>query len=408
MSGPNQPPGVLVLARSYPNAELPILGIWAERLTEASTEIARPVVISPVGYVPPGMPVDSFARFRRIPKRDERRGIPIRYPRVPALPGYTLHTLDARLSYPFVRRAAEKLAREHDIRLIHAHFIYPEGVIAARLGRRLGIPVVTTEHAWWTPWMERYASVRRQVLKALPHIRLITAVSDALRRTIVDVAGPDVRVDLLPNMVDEDVFVTPDGSSRDPDRVLFVGVVRHVKGLDILVRAMPHLMRRRPGAHLVVVGDPFFRQYQKDTERVQALVRELGLEERVRFTGGASPAEVAEHMRNAAVLAIPSRRESFPTVTLEALATGTPVVATRCGGPEEILDERVGRLVPVEDPVALAEALGEVMARPAAYPPEVLRTYCIKRWGREATVERLRSVYWGAIGAGDAHSRLSG
>lgn len=389
---------MLVLARTYPNAAIPILGLWAERLTVAATEFARPVVVSPVPYVPPAIPMAAISRFRKVPAYTERSGVPVYHPRVPPLPGYAFHRIEARVLYPFIKRAVDRVVKRHRIDLIHAHFIYPEGVIAARIGRRLGVPVVTTEHALWLPWLDQYPSVRRQVLEALETIEVVTAVSSALSRTILSVS-PGQTVALLPNLVDDAVFQpSSDGVPRDPDRVLFVGVIRHVKGLDVLVHALPILMRRRPNAHVVVVGSAFFRSYTKDLRRVEHLIRDLGLEDRIRFVGQASPSEVAEHMRRSAVLAVPSRRESFSAVTVEALATGTPVVATRCGGPEEIIvDAALGRLVPTEDPNALADALADVMESPELHPALSLRAYAQTRWGHVATVQRLRQIYQRAL-----------
>lgn len=394
VSGAQARPGVLVLARHYPHQALPLTGLWTERMVEASRDVVEPVVVSPVGYVPPGVPIEALSRLRDVPSRETRNHIDVHRPRMPIPPGYLLHRYEARLAYPFVRRAMDRLVEERQISLIHAHFVYPEGVVAARLGRRYGLPVVTTEHAMWLPWMEHHPAVRTQVLEALGDIAMVTVVSKALGRTVRAVAGENVTIRHLPNLVQETVFTPPDSDAgRDPNRVLFVGAVRHVKGLDVLVRALPHLLEARPEAHLVVVGDPFFRQYRKDQEKVRRLIREMGLESKVRFYGGASPAEVAEQMRQSAVLAVPSRREAFSAVILEALATGTPVVATRCGGPEESVEESVGRLVPVEDPPALARALEEVMATPQAFPRSHLRAYCVSRWGRGVTVDRLRRIY---------------
>lgn len=391
-------PGALILSRNFPNRALPLLGLWTERLVRASREVVDPVVVAPVGYVPPGLPLRDFSRFRSIPRSTERGGIPVHHPRVPALPGYLLHRFDARLAYPFVRAVVDRIVERQRISVIHAHFIFPEGVIASQLGERYGLPVVTTEHAMWRPWLERHGSVRRQVLAALPGIDRISVVSQALGRTVRDIAGADTVIELLPNMVEEEVFTLGESEEgRDRSRVTFVGVVRQVKGLDVLVEALPRLIRKRPRAHLVVVGDPFFRRYRKDQEGVQALIRSLDLESRVTFAGPASPQEVAEHMRRSAVVVVPSRRESFPTVIPEALATGTPVVATRCGGPEEAVEDRVGRLVDVEDREGLADALAHVLSSPQDFSPQVLREYAVSRWGRAATVRRLRRIYGAAI-----------
>ena len=303
--------------------------------------------------------------------------------------------------WPAVRRAADALHQERALDLIHAHFIYPDGVLAARLGRRYGVPVMTTEHALWQPWLEQHAAVRRQVLDALSQITVVSVVSAAVGRSVRAVAGDRVRTEILPNVVDEAVFRAPaDGEAWDPDELLFVGAVRHVKGLDVLVRALPLVRARFPSARLTIVGEAFYRQWRRDELAVRRLVRELGLEPWVTFAGAADAAGVAAAMRRSAVLVVPGRRESFSAVAIEALASGTPVVATRCGGPEDILTPDTGRLVPPEDPVALAAALTEVMHRRAGFDRAALRAHAVGRFGVAAGLARLGHLYADLLGVG--------
>ena len=91
------------------------------------------------------------------------------------------------------------------------------------------------------------------------------------------------------------------------------------------------------------------------------------------------------------MLVVPSRRETFSLVTAEALASGTPVVATRCGGPEEILTEETGQLTEVDDAAALAIAIESMLHRP--YDRAALRRYAVDRFGSAAAAERLGRLY---------------
>ena len=386
---------VLTLARNYPNPVLPTLGIWTERLTQSILPYAEPRVIAPVPWAPPGVPIEAFRRFRSVPSTRRAHDIDINHPRVLTGPGYLLHRFDAALWYPAIRRVADRLHRERAFDLIHAHFVYPDGVIAARLGRRFGIPVVVTEQAPWMPWLGNYPAVARQVRNALPAVSLILPVSASLERNVRSaLPDQDLRSRVVNNLVDERVFVAPAPTeSRDADRLLFVGVVRHVKGLDVLVRALALLAPNHPAMRLLVVGSAYYRAYARDEAQVRALIRELGLDARVDFAGHASPDEVARYMRTSAMLVVPSRRETFSAVTAEALASGTPVVATRCGGPEEVLTNGLGKLVPVEDPQALAAGIAEVHQTLPQYDPATLRASVLSRFGMHAVGDRLQQVY---------------
>jgi glycosyltransferase involved in cell wall biosynthesis len=385
-------PRVLVLARNYPNNAFPTLGLWTERLVQASRRVAAPTVVAPVPYAPPLLPGASLKRFRAVERSAEREGVAVHHPRIPAGPGQLLHAIDARLAYPSVCRAVTALQRVTPFDVIHAHFIYPEGVIASRIGAELGIHVVSSEHAMWRPWLDRHPAVRRQVERALPGIARLTAVSEALRASILDLFGDAVPVDVIPNVVDERVFAAPGpDDQRDPCHLLFVGLIRHVKGLDVLVRALGHLLPEFPDLRLSVAGGSFYRAYERDARDVRALVDALGLSNRVKFLGEVAPADVAALMRRSAMLVVPSRRETFSLVTAEALASGTPVVATRCGGPEEILTDDTGQLADVDDPAALALAIERVLTRTFDRP--ALRRYAVDRFGSEAAADRLGRLY---------------
>lgn len=396
-----RPSSLLVISRSYPSSEFPTMGVFVERTTTLAAEEMDVSVICPVPWGPP-LPVETeFDRYRRVERsRVGENGVRVEYPRVPSGPGYLLHRFDAALQYLPVRRAADRLWEERGFDLIHAHIVYPEGVVAARLGKRYGVPVVTTEQAMWKPWLDDYPSVRRQVLSALDDIRVVSVLSDALRRQVREITSDGVETHLLPNMVDERIFTPPSTpDERRRKRLLFVGTVRQVKGLDVLVRALPAVAEEHPDVELRVVGEPFLRAYQRDEAEVRGLVEELGLGDRVEFVGRRQPQGVAEEMRKARALVVPSRRESFATVIPEALACGTPVVATRCGGPEEILTEETGMLVPVADPPALAEAVGALLSGRASFDPDQLRSRAVALWGREATRKRIESLYRKALDA---------
>jgi glycosyltransferase involved in cell wall biosynthesis len=246
--------------------------------------------------------------------------------------------------------------------------------------------------------MDRDTRVRRQALHAAHRCRVHIAVSNALRTSISRITGEPERLRVIPNAVDGSVFTLPaPGSPRSPTQILFVGVVREVKGVDVLLHAVRRLLDRGRQVRLVVVGESFYRSYRADHARVRRLAGDLGLAAHVVFTGGKQAADVARHMRESAVLVLPSRRESLGVVLMEALACGTPVVATRCGGPEDIVTPQVGVLVPPEDPEALARGIAHVLDHPADYDPACLRRYVLERFGLDSVSRRLAALYAEAL-----------
>jgi glycosyltransferase involved in cell wall biosynthesis len=221
---------------------------------------------------------------------------------------------------------------------------------------------------------------------------MVLPVSVSVERTIRRYAGDRVRTEVVPVGVDADRF-RPSGGTRDHERILFVGFVNYMKGIDVLLRAMRLLADRGSTAHLVLVGGAHYRNTMRQEHELRSLVPELRLQDRVTFAGSLPPVEVARLMSESALLVLPSRAESFGAVLVEALACGTPVVATRCGGPEDIVTPKVGELVPPEDPQALADAIHSVLSRRVAYAPIELRDYALTRFGLDTVVERTYSAY---------------
>ncbi len=374
----------------------PLLGLWVERPTVAVSHSAEMAVVSPVPWCPPLPPVDAlsaFTRFRAVPPRELRYGIEVHHPRFVVGPGQRTYAQEARAYRHGVQRRVAQLRRWFPFDLIHAHMSYPDGVVAARLAAQHQVPVVVTEHVPWS-WLDDFPAVRRQMLAAVPGIAALLPVSRWVQETIVSAVGRSDRLRVVPNGVDETVFHLGPAADRDPDKILYVGMPRAAsKGVDVLLKGMADVLARRPSVHLTVVGDAIYRQGLAHLADLRATADRPPLRGRVTFTGTLSPAEVARHMATSALLVLPSKLESFGAVLVEALACGTPVVATRCGGPEDIVTDAVGCLVPVDDPHALAEAMDRVLAEPGRYPAEVLRDYAVSNFSYRAVAEQLLGVY---------------
>jgi glycosyltransferase involved in cell wall biosynthesis len=389
-------PRVLVVSRNYPNAVQKLLGVWVRQLVMGSREICDPVVVAPAPWAPPlaRLP-EAYARYRAIPRAERDEGIEVVRPRMLVGPGSTLAAAEGATFYAALRRAADGLQRRGGpFALVHAHFTYPDGLAAVLLGRRYGIPVVITEQAPWQGWLDRFPAVRPQAVWAARHCQAHVAVSTYVQRSIERFAGFTPRLRVIPDAVDGDVFAPPAGDvQRRANRILFVGAIRHVKGVDVLVRAMRLLADREEDVELDVIGEGHFESYRRQQADVEALAGQLGLDGRVRFLGRKPLPELVRAMQESALLVLPSRAESLGMVLVEALACGTPVVATRCGGPEDIVTEEVGELVPPEDPPALADAILRVLRRREAYDAAVLRRHALDRFGVQSVVARYGRLY---------------
>jgi glycosyltransferase involved in cell wall biosynthesis len=151
------------------------------------------------------------------------------------------------------------------------------------------------------------------------------------------------------------------GDSRPPARVVAVGRFERLKGIHCLLDAVALLRKRGRRVEVELIGGG------PEEPRLRTQAQRLGIGEQVRFRGWLNEAEVLEGMRQATLLVHPSiRPDAMPTVLKEAIAVGTPVIASRLAGIPEILDQgRCGVLVPAGDPTAIADAIDRLLAEPA-------------------------------------------
>ena len=157
----------------------------------------------------------------------------------------------------------------------------------------------------------------------------------------------------------EDPFarLAPESAAGRPLRLACPGRLDYSKGQDVLIQALPDLVRRFPGLEVRFLGDG------PQKEKLLGLAGRLGVKEACRFTGSIPHEQVLEELSQSMAAVVPSRSESFGLVNIEALSLGTPVVASNVGGiPEIIRDGIDGCLVPPEDPVAMQTRLGQLLA----------------------------------------------
>jgi glycosyltransferase involved in cell wall biosynthesis len=163
-----------------------------------------------------------------------------------------------------------------------------------------------------------------------------------------------------------------------------------VKRFDLLIRAFAASFRGNTEVRLVIGGDGSSRQ------DLESLGRALGVQGQVRYLGGLSREGVRRAMWEAHCFVLPSLIETFGVVLIEALATGLPVIATRSGGPDDIVVPEVGVLLEPGEEHALAAAMVAIWAG-HRYDPHLLRRHAVQRYGYKAVGTQLLRVYQKAL-----------
>ena len=371
---------VLAVTNLYPNPLQP------HRATFNRHQLRLLGLRHPLRVIAPVAWTDELALARagggRLARAVTLDGLPVEHPRY-YFPPKVGRGLYGHCFAASVRGAFRRAVREFAPGVVFAPWAYPDGWAAVRLARRAGLPVVVQVHGSDVKLLDQFPTRRRRTAEALTGADGVIAVSRDLRDRVVGLGVPADRVTVIYDGVDPQVFHPGDQTSARAAAnlpggwpaapvLLFVGNLVAVKGIDVLLRALASLDSQ---ARLVVVGagperDPLAR-----------LAGELGVADRVTFLGSLPQAVLPDWYRAADLFVLPSRSEGVPNVLLEASACGTPWVATRVGGIPEMPGHASRRLVPPDNPEALATAIADALAAgrpdPADLPSPKSRTAAV-------------------------------
>ena len=300
---------------------------------------------------------------------------------------------------PGLPLALARLLRETDVVQIHTPL--PEALLVAGMARALGVPLLMTHHGD----VVMPGTVREKAIEAAAHVvlsgaarlaaavttysddyadasRLLGGVREKVRASFPPVALPEPDRPAASRWRDE-------LGLRDRVVIGFAGRFVEEKGFDVLLRALPLLRERLPGAHLVFAGEPHVH-YERFFEKCRPLVEAAG--DRLTLLGLLrDPQRIADFHAMCDVFALPSRSEMMALVQVEAMLAGTPVVASDIPGARVVVRETgYGLLCPAGSPEALAAALAEAVARRDELRPDPARV--ARLFSPEAAVGRTEAL----------------
>lgn len=371
----SQPLRVLFLPSWYPSAVDPVLGTFVLEHAKAAALHQDVCVIYPYEVEPhAGLGTQMTSNGLRT----------IRQPY--ALPAW--RRLFAVYYLFAFHRATKSLPPKWRPDVMHLHVGYPAGLAAAYGLLRWRSPLVYTEQAG--PLDEKILATRVSRW-CLPRVarraRLGAPVSRFLAEDMARSGLLPSRFEILPNAVDTKVFGRQPGQSCDDGRIkmLAAALLVPAKGLEYAIDAVALLRQQGHPAVLSIAGDGPLR------DALEARAASRSVRDQVTFTGMLTKRELAAVMHRHDVFVMPSDRETFSAVIVEAMAAGLPVVATRSGGPDDLVTADTGILVETRSPQALADAVLEIQAEPERFnrgPARVRENYSV-----EAVAYRLREMY---------------
>jgi glycosyltransferase involved in cell wall biosynthesis len=361
---------VLVLTSMFPHDKARVRGTSIYKRTVAFASRCKVQVVSPQTL--PGLT-----------RHGVLGGIEVRRPRWWRVPKAGA-VLDGYLFRAFAGRTVREVARTFDFDVIDSHWVYPDGFAAVRLARRLGKPVVVSARGTDVNDFCYRWPVRHFARQALRGATRVVAVSHALKERMIEVGIPSEKIAVIHNGVDAALFCPGDRSAARralglaaEETVLFsAGAILEAKGFQHLIAGIA-LDPGEPPAHLYIAGPGPYG------DTLRSLASAKGVADRVTFLGPVPPERMPLWYRAADFFCFGSLREGCPNVVIEALACGTPVLATLVGAVPDLVQEgRDGVLFEPGSPEAFASALRNALAR---------------RWERDAIAERGGRRTWDQV-----------
>jgi glycosyltransferase involved in cell wall biosynthesis len=384
---------VLFLTHSFPRSEGDAAGSFILRLAVALRgENVNVRVVAPAGA---GLPASeemegvSVERFRYAPRRFEKLAYTGNMANDVASSWTARLALVGFLGSDFVHSVRAR--RSFEPELVHAHWWFPNGVVGTWVSGLARIPLVTTLHGTDVRLARKVGVAKPLFGHVLKHSAAVTTVSKWLQEE-TEALVPGVHPTVAPMPVATNLFGP--GSSRDGQRLLFVGRLNDQKGADHLVHALATM--KTPAATLDIVGDG------PNREALKHLAQQLGVASRIRWHGQLSQSELPPLYQRAAAVVIPSIDEGLGLVAVEALLCETPVVAFDSGGLRDVIQhEKTGLLVKPGDRAALASALDNLLARDGrgSQLGRAGRLYALSAFAPESAARRYAEIYRRVLGA---------
>ena len=374
---------VMILSRGYPTRRYKGNGIFEMDQAKALSQAGVDVIFA-------ALDIRSLRRWRKwgfetkVANGVKIYALNLPVGQMPRIIKRSVGCIGLRLLY----RKIERLEGKPD--LIHAHFLF-QGYLAAKIKQWTNIPMVITEHSSVIILDRIPQHIREETEVAYGHADALIAVSKFLKERIVNQFQNTATV--IPNIVDTRAFVYQTKRQRVEVETRFVSCGNLVpsKRHDLSIRAFSALHDEVKNISMCLIGDG------PERKRLEALALERGCIDKIEFTGHLCREEVAEKLNAADLFVLPSKHETFGLAYVEAMASGLPVIATKCGGPESYVTADNGILIEVDDEYALLQAMRYMILHHNEFSGELISMQVKELFSPQKVAKEIFAVYTSVI-----------
>jgi glycosyltransferase involved in cell wall biosynthesis len=359
---------ILLITPVYPHAGNPTEGLFNEQHTQALVQSGMKVTVMVCKPWLPRMLAKVWGRYRvlaDLPRLEKRGNLSILYARYLHIPQYRWPNLTIASCTRSILRVLKRFASHERFDVVQVHSAWPVGLAAPAVAKRLKCPFVLTLHIQDDARL--YAKGKGALLyqQMLEKASAVVAVGSPLARFVRPLMNSNgERLKIIPNGAVLNK-VKPAHKQTSPNQetvgqIISVGNLWPIKGIDFNLRALADLERKRvPWKRYVIVGDG------PERALLEKLAQELGIANKIHFTGRLPHHEVFPELAKADIFSLPSWQEAFGVAYLEAMSCGKPVIGCWGQGAEDIIrHEKDGLLVQPQDVDSLAKALQRLIEEP--------------------------------------------
>jgi|LakMenEpi03Aug12_release.lakeMendotaPanAssembly.Ray.scaffolds.fasta_scaffold34117_3 glycosyltransferase involved in cell wall biosynthesis len=273
------------------------------------------------------------------------------------------------------------------IDIIHAHVSYPAGFIAYKLSKMYNIPYVITEHMGPFPFKNLTINGKpiHEIYTAVNNSNCTISVSPSLSEKMASFGL--LKPCVIPNLVDEDLFYPDYESKNTKFKFLTVSKISYDKGIDLLLKAISCWKPDPNKIEFIIVGNG------DQIDNFKKLSIELNISNLVKWVGTYDRINLPILFRSVDAFVLFSRFESFGIVYAEALASGIPIIATPCGGPEFFINSRNGILTNSFDINDLSNSLKQMYENYIIYNKRDIRNFFYNNFSKKVVAEKILDTY---------------
>ena len=371
----------LISSEPYGFPEAPLLGIFQKDLKDALASAGHEIIV----LSPSGRSLKRIGAIRRVGRPPAVDGV-IRNRAINAFP--RVRFMEQRRFVSVGLRQFDEAVRKYGRPdLVHAHNAVYAGFLAQAIASKHGLPFVLTEHSSWILKRVYRSSFKRLIDQCYKAADAVVAVSKHLKDALCDGYGvKDCTV--IPNILPTEFSSAAPRDSGNHTTFINVGSLDENKNQSALIKAFARLLPAYPEARLVLIGDGPARKALGD------LTRALGVEAEVIFRGQLTRDQVLRDLETSSVFVLSSLVETFGVVVIEALATGLPVIATPCGGPEGVIDPGINGLYARGTGSAdIYQAMLCFMQTRSTFDPEAIANAAKRRYSPDVVASSTVALY---------------